>query len=151
MEIDISSLRRDAEKIEDAALRQEALLDLAKLDNAEFDLQRRLDDINREHWDKHHAYKPQSKARLILLSVFGLLGGFFGIDKVRETLESGSLTLSRSHYILTSDANPIAYWLYVSVFIVGFSALLFGSLFCVIALLRYPHPPFKWMSLKHKS
>ena len=151
MEIDISALRGDAEEIEDPAQREEALRDLDDLENAEFDLQCRLDEINREHWDKHHAYKPQSKVRLILLSVFGLLRGIVGFGKVSEILESGSLTLSKSQYILTPDAYPVAYWLYLSAYIVGFTALLFGSLFCIMALQRYPHPPFKWMSRKRMS
>lgn len=151
MRIDVSSLRREAEEIEDAAKREEALRDLDDLENADFDLQRRLDEINRENWEKHHAYKPQSRVRLMLLSVAGLLGIFFGFGMVRQIIESGRLTLSRSQHILTADANPVAYWLYLSIYIVGIAVVLFGTWFCIMALVRYPHPPFKWMSRKRVS
>ena len=151
MEFDISSLRRDAEKIEDPALREETLRDISNLQHAEFDLQRRLDEINREHRIKHRAYKPQTRFRLALSAILFLLGSIAMAVMLSEALATGNYVLSRSRHIITVGANPVAYWLYVGGLTFGIISFMFALLFCVLAFLRYPQPPFRWKSDKHKS
>ena len=151
MDIDISALRRDAEKIEDPALREEALRDLSDLQHAEFDLQRRLDEINRQHLNKNRAYKPQTKLRLALSAILFSLGSIAMAVMLSEALVTGSYVLSRSRHIITLGTNPVAYWLYVGGLTAGIVLLLIAVFFCVLAFFRYPQPPFKWMSGKHQS
>jgi len=146
MKIDVRTLRRDAEKIEDSTQRQEALGDLASLENAEFNLQRRLAEINRMHWEKHHAYKPQSKFKLASFASLFLLGSIAGIVVIFDILVTGSHTLSKSQRIVSMDENPIAYWLPTGFLVLGILAALFMTLFFVRALIKYPQPPFGWMS-----
>ncbi len=148
MNTDLSALRRDAETLEDLTLRDEALNDLAGLENAEVDLKKRLAEINREHWEKHYSYKPQTKLRLTSFAIFGLLAVIAMTVLLSEMLHTGSYTLSRTQYIITADANPIAYWLYAVGIALGIVLFIVATLFCTFAFLRHPHQPFKWMSGK---
>ena len=150
MKIDVRTLRRDAEKIEDSIQRHEALRDLASLGNAELDLQHSLAEINREHWEKHHAYKTQPKSRLVLLASAYLLGSLAGIFILFDILMSGSHTLFKSRLVVTMDGSPIAYWLPTSLIALTVLAMLFMVLFCVRALIKYPQPPFGWMLRQRK-
>ena len=148
MKIDVGSLRSDAEKIEDPARREEALCDLRELESLELDTQRQIDEINREFKEKQAIYKPQSKIRLTLFTILSLLASAFAIVSLRDILATGSYAFNRTHHTITVGANPIAYWIYVGVFILFVFLFIFSTLVFVLALLKYPHPPFNWMPKK---
>ena len=136
MKIDVSSMRSDAERIEDPAQREEAFRDLSELENLDLSARRRIDGINREFREKQSAHKPQSKTRLTLFTLLSLLASVFSIVQLLDILATGRYTLNRTHYIITADANPIAYWMYVGVFILVFFLFMLAALTFVLALLR---------------
>ena len=146
--MNVRSLRRDAEEIEDPVQRQEALSDLARLENADSELQSRLAQIECEVWEKHHAYKPLSKFRLALLALSSGLGSIWGFGMLFDILQSGSLSPPKSDRIIEAATDPIAYSLWLGFHTLGEAIFIFATLFCVLALVKYPHPPFKWMSRK---
>ena len=149
--MNVRSPRRVAEEIEDPVQRQEALSDLARLENAESELQSRLAEIECDAWEKHYAYKPLPKFRLTLFALSGGLGSIWGFGMLLDILESGSLIPPKSDRIIEVATNPIAYTLWLGFHALGEAIFVFATLFCVLALVKYPHPPFKWMLRKPAS
>jgi len=151
MKGDIASLRNQANKIDDIEQRGEVLRDLAELEKADFDLQRRLAEIDCEHWKKWRAYKPPSRLRLLFFAVSSALLSILSFFFLIDVLESGTLSPPKSGRIITVAASPTEYWLYLGLYVLGEVMFVLGAIGCVVALVKYPHPPFKWMSRKPAS
>jgi hypothetical protein len=61
----------------------------------------------------------------------------FGVWRLAWTLSSGEFA-SRSGRIVTADAEPVAFWLHVSLF--GFGILGIGGLLALLAFVRFRRP-----------
>lgn len=148
--MDLYSLRKKVEVIEDPSLKQDALRDIKKLEDGIQLANNGYARIQKQYAEKLAAPRISRAQLTFIAGLCGVMAYFFARYGFWETLQAGGYTERHTGVFITATSDPISYWFALGFFGFGMMIMTFLAIGGVLALFTYPIPFLLWLKARNK-